>query len=270
MKLGLRQTPRARGTNQPAQKAAATRGPAPPGIGEERYDFSAGRSICIQRHLVGQEENPILVVDGLLANPASVIDFAEAEVKFVPGPAGTYFPGLRGRSSDAYVATFLDELEPAMRDTFCLRDNVRLTVSNMFSLTTIQGSKLRPLQRVPHVDNVGPRGLAVVHFLFDEPLGGTGFFRHRATGWETLSEEEQSDRYNRMVAHQLQEGPLPPGYLYDDSVHFELLFDTKPAMDRLVLFSGHQLHSATIADSVNLPNDVRTGRLTINSFIALS
>ena len=269
MKLGLRQTPRPRGTNKPVQGAAAPRGPVPPATGEEHYDFSAGRSIRIQKHLVGQEENPILVVDGLLANPASAVDFAEAEVKFVPGPAGTYFPGLRGRSSDAYVATFLEKLEPAMRETFCLRDNVRLAVSNMFSLTTIPGSQLRPLQRVPHVDNFGPRGLAVVHFLFDEPLGGTGFFRHRATGWETLS-EEQSDRYNRMVAHQLEEGPLPPGYLYEDSAHFELLFDTKPAMDRLVLFSGHQLHSATIADSVSLPNDVRTGRLTINSFIALS
>ena len=268
MKLGLRQPPRARAPSERPKPVADAQGPVPPVIADERYDFSAGPSMRVEKHVIGHEANPILVVDGLLANPASAVDFAEAEVNFVPGPTGTYFPGLRGRRSDAYVATFLDRLGPAMRETFGLRDNVRFNFNNLFSLTTTPGSELRPLQKVPHVDHIGPRGLAVVHFIFAAPLGGTGFFRHKATGWETIT-EERAERYDRMVAREIEQSGTSPGYLFRDSPHFDLVFNVEPAMDRLVIFSGHQLHSATVPDGVTLPTDVRQGRLTINSFIGL-
>lgn len=223
----------------------------------------------IEQRIIGEERNPILVVDGLLASARSAVDFAVAEVRYVPGPEMTYYPGTRGRGSDDYVSTFLHVLEEPMRETFGLGRNVRLNFDNMFSVTTTPASALKPLQKVAHVDNVGKRGLAGVHFLFDRPLGGTGFFRHKATGWETL-DDERAERYDRLVAHELEQSGAPGGYLFGDTEYFERIFNVEPAMDRLVVFAGHQLHSATIPEGVVLDPDPRVGRLTINSFITLS
>lgn len=268
MKLGLRSTPRARSIAPGRDPRLAAERGATPRQADDAYDFSPGEKLRITRHVIGQEANPILIVDGLLRNPSSAVDFAEAEVRYVPGPETTYYPGTRGRNSPAYIATFLTQLEAAMRDCFALPRNVRLDVDNMFSMTTTRPSDLRPLQKVPHVDVVNPRGLAVVHYLFDKPMGGTGFFRHRATGWESLT-EERHERFQRLVGIEL-EASLPPGYLFDSNLHFERTFNVEPAMDRLVIFFGHLLHSATIPPAVELPDSPREGRLTVNSFIAFS
>lgn len=260
MKLGLRTTPRPR---TPLNQQAGAVAP------NKIYDFSPGSDVRVRKHVIGHEMHPVLVVDGLLRDPASAVAFGAEQVRYVPGPEMTYFPGTRGCGSDAYVETFVEQLGPIVRETFALRHNVRFTFDNMFSLTTTPGSALRPLQKIPHFDIVGPRLIAVVHFLFDQPLGGTGFFRHKATGWESIS-EERAERYGRLTQHELEESGAPGGYLLDESPYFERTFNVEPAMDRMVIFSGHLLHSATIPDGVHLPHDPYRGRLTINSFISLS
>lgn len=209
-----------------------------------------------------------MVVDGLLADPHGVVRFAADQMTFAPGPQGSFFPGERSRGSADYVESFRRHLDEAMRETFGLPANCRMNFTNMFSLTTTPPADLGRANQMPHVDSVGRRKLGVVHFLFDQPLGGTSFYRHHATGWESL-DEEREPRYLAIAMTEMEQKGYGTGYRIERSGLYDLTFEAVPAMDRLVIFPGHLLHGAGVPDDAELTRDPFRGRLTLNSFIQL-
>src|SRR5437588_53583 len=68
-------------------------------------------------------------------------------------------------------------------------------------------------ERQPDADAVNAGQLAVLHYLCDESQGGTAFYRHRETGYESM-DEQQYARYTQLVQKDMDEhGVVPAEYI---------------------------------------------------------
>src|SRR5215510_5790806 len=66
-----------------------------------------------------------------------------------------------------------------------------LSYFGFFALATLGAADAQPIQKIPHRDSPDPNRLAMVHYLCRGNFGGTGFFRHRATGYESVDASRQ-------------------------------------------------------------------------------
>src|SRR5207244_647064 len=133
------------------------------------------------------------------------------------GPSGGY-PGLRAPAPTNYVEQLVRALAPQIEHAFALDDVALARAECSFSLTTLPEESLTPEQRVPHVDTTYPLQFALLHYLCEPHLGGTSFYRHRASGFEVLTADREPD-YDRLRAVELNSAPPAPGYVRagDDS-----------------------------------------------------
>lgn len=123
------------------------------------------------------------------------------------------------------------------------------------------------MQRIPHVDALAREGFATIHYLFKGNLGGTAFYRHRATGYESL-DETRGPEYFRLLEAQ-SAGPDAPdvNYINGDTPLFEQIARAEGTFNRMLVYRRNSLHSGSIDSSFVPDADPRTGRLSINSFI---
>src|SRR5690606_30203474 len=130
-----------------------------------------------------------LVIDQAVADPDRLVRKA---VRGHFTQQGALFPGVRIRAPLSYEV-FLEQLiRPLLADHFGLSPRGRFAFPMChYSLVTMPPERLAFLQRVPHVDSVAANGLATVHYLFRGDWGGTAFYRHRATGFESVDESRQ-------------------------------------------------------------------------------
>jgi hypothetical protein len=136
-----------------------------------------------------------------------------------------------------------------------------------YSLITTPAKELAPPQRIPHVDSFATSGLATIHYLFKANLGGTAFYRHRRTGFESIDEARRA-AYARALDEE-HSGPAAPGpgYINGSTDLFEQIAKQDGVFNRLLVYRRNSLHSGCIeAGFVPDPNPA-TGRLSINSFI---
>jgi hypothetical protein len=222
--------------------------------------------VIIRKLTVGAEQAPLLVVDDFAPNADELIDYAVAQSFTVQG---RYYPGIRCVAPPSYQQYLLTTLGSAMLE--CLgvsRGALRLSMCH-FSLVTTPADRLELLQRIPHVDSIAKNGLASIHYLFRSNLGGTAFYRHRATGFESL-DESRNERYLRTLQAECRGTHAPgPGYINGDTPLYEQIGKQDGVFNRLLIYRRNVLHSGCIArDFVPEPNP-RTGRLSINSFIDL-
>src|SRR3546814_10937459 len=89
-------------------------------------------------------------------------------------------------------------------------------------------SELTIAQRLPHVDAFTADRIALVHYLSPEDGDGTAFFRHRATGFETVDEVRRDLFFRHLDTEIRHGGPPPPGYMPSDTPLFECV-RTAPA-----------------------------------------
>jgi hypothetical protein len=143
---------------------------------------------------------------------------------------------------------------------------IRLDAST-YSLVTLGETELNPLQRIPHYDHSSGEVIAIMHYLLGPESGGTAFYRHRRTGFETVTPDRE-DAYNAALAMDERQYGMPPAqFCYGDTDWFEIIDEVEAAPDRLVLYRGRQLHSGVVPDPSVLSPDPRQGRLTINMFL---
>jgi hypothetical protein len=231
----------------------------------DRYDFSLRPDPSFSLERIGLEREPVMLVDGTMRHAAALVDYAASEVSFDPvwGPSGGY-PGIRAPAPLNYVEALVRALDPKIRRAFGL-DRVKLARAECsFSLVTLPPDRLAPLQRIPHVDTTDPLQFALLHYLCDARHGGTAFYRHRETGFETLTPERQP-AYEAARAREL--GEASPAYIDSDSPHYQrtAAFDAK--FDRVLVYRSRTFHSGRIAAGQLLSEDPRHGRLTANIFI---
>ena len=136
-----------------------------------------------------------------------------------------------------------------------------------YSLVTRGAADLSPPQRIPHHDHTAPNVLAAMHYLLGPESGGTAFYRHRRTGFETITPERKA-RYEAALREDEREfGPMPQGYYYGDSDRYELIGEVEARPDRFAIYRGRLLHSGIIPAPEKLSSDPGSGRLTINLFL---
>jgi hypothetical protein len=234
-------------------------------LSQASYDFSLRPSLALSLERIGLERESVLLVEGALNRAEDLVEYAANEVCFDPvwGPSGGY-PGIRAPAPLDYVESVVRVLDPSIRRAFGL-ERVKLARAECsFSLVTLPPERLAPLQRIPHVDTTDPLQFALLHYLCGPDHGGTAFYRHRATGFETLTPERQAT-YEAARAAELE--GVPPAYIDGDGPHYERTAAFDAAFDRMLVYRSRTFHSGRIAAGQALSPDPRRGRLTANIFV---
>ncbi|MEM7723434.1 MAG: DUF6445 family protein [Pseudomonadota bacterium] len=212
-------------------------------------------------HRFGTSNEPLVVIDNFSTDPAALVASA-ARQRFQP--MGIHYPGIRSPADPAYLGEQADLLETVLRTVFGLARGADL-VECAYSLVTTPPDRLTPIQRIPHFDSTDPGRLALLHYLCGEDGGGTAFYRHRETGFETITSARLKPYDTALKA---APSALPEtGYISGSTALFEQTGAVNARFNRLVIYRGYRLHSGTIPN--DLPFDARpeTGRLTINTFL---
>ncbi len=220
-----------------------------------------------RRERLGDEGEPLLILDDVVADPAGLVDIASEDASFGEAATGeNFYPGRLAPAPLAYVNGLGRALDPLIRQGFGLNDVALGRATCNFSLATLAPEALNLAQRNPHVDTVDPLQFAILHYLCDPRLGGTAFYRHRATGFEFLT-PERLQAYQSVLDAELRRDPPPPAYIDGDTRQFTRTRLVEAAFNRVIVYRSRTLHSGHIPDPTALSADPRRGRLTANIFL---
>lgn len=211
----------------------------------------------------GQEQQPVIVIDDVLAEPEAWRALAE---RLRYGRIGPHYPGLRAPVPGGSAEAMRGELEGVLADTFDL-DPVPPVFECYFSLVTTPPEALAPIQRLPHVDGLEQARIAILIYLFRTEMGGTAFYRQRATGFETLDPERFARFEAALRAGVAEHGLPPPEYISGDTPLYEKIASYEARPNRALIYRSRALHCADIAPGAALPASPREGRLTVNAFL---
>lgn len=213
---------------------------------------------------IGHEREPIVVIDDFAPDPERLRDLAARQEL---GRIGDYYPGVRAPAPADYFDSIAPVLHGVLREFFRHRGGIRL-LRAVYSLATTPPGELALAQRIPHVDAYDDRQIAIVHHLGRVDLGGTAFFRHRSTGFETVDARREAHFHASLAEDFARHGEPAPGYIGDESPIFERIHRVPPRFNRALVYRGKLLHCADLAETADLPEDPLQGRLTIASFLA--
>jgi hypothetical protein len=220
-------------------------------------------------HRIGFERQPVLVIDSFMPEPEGLVAYAEEGDSFRATPHD-YYPGIRKPTPPAYASDLCATYANLLREIFAFGESAPRTLLSALSITTTEPNKLRPIQRLPHFDTSDPRQLAVVHYLCGAHHGGTSFYRHRKTGYETISQDRLKG-YAELLKHQVMtEYAPPPRYMDGDNPLFERVASFEAQFNRALIYPGNLLHSGNIQQLATEVHCVRTARLTANTFLRFS
>lgn len=214
---------------------------------------------------IGDERQSLVVIDGFAADPDTLRQAAAARPF---EPARHAYPGLRAELPDDYWPQQSGVVREGMA-MIGLAGPATL-IDTSFSIVTTPRDALAISQRLPHCDSHDPARLAFVHYLdLSEASGGTAFFRHRSTRFETV-DTVRAPIYDGQLEAELRHGrPPPPEYIGADSRLFEMLAAIPARYNRAVLYRSFALHSGIIPPSAALGSDPLAGRLTVTGFLSL-
>ena len=216
---------------------------------------------------VGTEQTPVVTIDRFALDPDAVVEHAYRTAQFGDDPTSAY-PGVRADLSRSHVILVLKALLPLMRKIYSIPENLTVKpVNAVYSLVTTPESKLRLLQRLPHFDSVKQFYFAITHFLGRGRYGGTGLYRHRPTGYETVTEDRIDNYIKAGDAFLGKHGDPPQRYFGVGDSHYELIHRIRYRTNRLVIYPGYVLHSGLIRPQRDISADPRNGRLTTNIFV---
>jgi hypothetical protein len=213
-------------------------------------------------HKFGREREPVVVIDEF----SGIVDQLLAAGRAAGyQPGGAAYPGIRSWAEPAYLDRRRDLMFAILHRVFGF-SRVGCEVST-FSLVTLAEAELGTHQRIPHYDDPSGEIVAVMHYLLGPESGGTAFYRHRRTGFETIT-AVRKPAYDAAIGEDERAFGEPPArYHYGDSDRYELIGEVEAVPDRLVLYRGSLLHSGVIPRPDALSSDPAMGRLTINMFL---
>ena len=214
-------------------------------------------------HRFGKEAEPVVQIDGFSGIADALLERGRQATYRDPG---AMYPGIRSWCEPDYLDRNRALMFQALQQVFGFRQGIKLDVST-YSLVTLAEEDLAPIQRIPHYDHAGGEIVAIMHYLLGPETGGTAFYRHRRTGFETITPEREPAYNAGLEADEAEYGVPPAKYYYGDSERYELIGEIEAQPDRLILYRGRLLHSGVIPEPEKLTQDPKTGRLTINMFL---
>ncbi len=220
---------------------------------------------AMETRRIGGEGEPLVVVDGFALDP-DALRAAACATRFVA--AGEHYPGVRAPLPPDYLKAQLPIVATALGRSFGRFRRISV-VDASYSIVTTAPAALAPRQRLPHVDAYGGERIALIHYLSPDIVDGTGFFRHRATGFETVDESRAATYYAALDDELRDPGSAPIGYIAASSTLFDQTCVLPARYNRALLYRSHLLHSGAIAADALLSADPAVGRLTITAFLAL-
>jgi hypothetical protein len=221
---------------------------------------------AIAARRIGVEGQPVAIIDGFHPDPDALRTHAGTQA-FEPGRNN--YPGIRATLPPDYFAQVRAALVTTMSGVFDHAGRIDL-IDASYSIVTTPPDRLTLPQRLPHMDAVDLGRIALVHYLTPDDGDGTAFFRHRATGFETIDAARAPvylDRLNR----ELRDADAPPaGYINDSTALFERISHVEARYNRAVVYRSALLHSGAIAPDARLSDDPSRGRLTVTAFLSLA
>jgi hypothetical protein len=218
-------------------------------------------------YAVGNEVTPLVVIDEFAINLQGFVDECVRSLRFDIDQTSAY-PGIRAKLTRGHVVPTLNAILALLYKAYKIPQNLKpKPQSAFFSLVTKPPSELELLQRLPHFDSNRQRYLAITHYLDAGSHGGTGLFRHRPTGFESVG-EDRVDRYISAGQEFLESNGEPTrAYFTASDQHYELyeVIDYRP--NRLVVYPGSLLHSGLIDPHTDISSNPSGGRLTANIFV---
>lgn len=215
---------------------------------------------------VGQEGEPVVVIDGFAPDPEALVRQAQA-VDFAT--LGAFYPGVRAAVGADYCAAVGPLVAAALRNVFDCANQLAFDRA-LYSQSVTPPQALSLAQRIPHIDDTASDKFAIVHYLGPEALGGTRFFRHRATGFETITSTRHQAYLAALADDFRDHGEPPAGYIQGDTAIFSATTVVPARFNRAIIYRSNLLHCAAIPNDIALPADPATGRLTIASFLTAS
>lgn len=215
-------------------------------------------------HHVGRERVPVLVVDNYAVDLDDLVRQARALVPYPP--ATTIYPGerhilARGDSLlESYISPMLDALAPHISAAY--GRSIIGAESALLSQVTTRPEKLSDKQRAPHFDDTSGKLIAILHYL--TPTMGTGFYRHRKTGFERIT-NNNIDSYLAAIDY----NDPSKGYVCGSNAYYEMTATCAGHRGRIVIYPGNVLHSGMIAPDFFTDQGCQE-RLTGNAFIRLA
>jgi hypothetical protein len=217
----------------------------------------------VQIERIGHEQQPVIVIEDFVPGPERLRAAAEA---LTYQTMGRHYPGLRAEVAAADVDAFLTPIQALIAETFGFNRPAEI-ISAGYSIVTTRPADLTPIQRLPHFHGLEAGRGALLHYLNESERGGTAFYRHRATGFETISADRYPG-YDAALREEVKRDGLPaPAYISGDTPLFERIarFEAKP--NRALIYRGHTLHCADLPADLDFTPDPRKARLTVNTFL---
>ncbi len=220
---------------------------------------------CFETMRIGDEQQVLVVIDDFAADPDALRAAATGQAF---GPARHAYPGLRAELPDDYWPGQAAIVRQAA-DMIGLPADALEVIDASFSMVTTPRSALSISQRLPHCDSHEPARVAFVHYLDRSAAsGGTAFFRHRSTRFETV-DRHRAPIYEGQLDAELRYGrPLPEDYVGADDRLFERIATVSARYNRAVLYRSFALHSGIVPATASLSADPLAGRLTVTGFLA--
>jgi len=234
------------------------------------FNFSLNSQPSLTKLVIGEEEIPLLIIDDF-ANSASELVAFSGDGSAFQADKNNFYPGKRQLMPSEYGEQICQQYFPLFQSFFgCTQASTAKTVISAFALADTPVAQLRPMQMLPHIDTPQSNQFAVVHYLCDQEHGGTTFYRHRETGYETIT-QTRLHHYAKQVkkeaiANQIHKTPC---YMSGSDNMFEQLYSVDACMNRAIIYPSNLLHSGNINVALGLSSEPQKGRLTIGSFILL-
>ena len=213
---------------------------------------------------IGREREPLVVIDDFATDPDALRAFAIG-AEF--GPAAHHYPGIRAPLPDDYLPTQLRGVATVLADAFGAAGPIDV-IDASYSIVTTRPEDLAVGQRLPHCDAHARNRIALIHYLSPDG-GGTAFFRHRSTGFETVDERRAAIYTDQLAAELRHGGPPPAAYIAGDTPLFERTMLAEARYNRALFYRSCLLHSGAIAPNAALSSDPAAGRLTTTGFLSV-
>ncbi|TRY33328.1 hypothetical protein FM019_04950 [Aliiglaciecola sp. M165] len=234
-----------------------------------KFNTNEDPEITVTR--VGELQTPVLVVDDFLQNVDELISMA-GDVNSFSGQGTDYYPGVRKPLDKAYEQMIQEWVKYHLASH--LTDNNAAVLKHVdinlaaLSLTNQAPESLVPIQRIPHFDTTNPNQWALVHYLCGPEFGGTGFFKHKRSGFETITEKNQKAYFRNLADDASVKGVPDAKYLQGSNDLFEMLHYVEAKKNRMVIYPSNLLHSGLIK-KWQAPTP-QQGRLTANAFCVVT
>lgn len=229
-------------------------------------DYLVNTDADVNCDVIGNENTPIIHCDNTLVSCRELIGYALNYSDFKSSEGG-YYPGPQASLPLQYVKNIVRAAVPLIQKVYkpiCKQIKVR---SSFFSYVATPPEELKMPQCFPHIDSSYCEGFAILHYLKSGHFGGTGFYRHKSTGYEKI-DLNRAKNFSKIWSDEQKIYDLPKSqYFTQSDDRFELIKAVEYEANRIVIYPSNILHTGLINPDVDVHHNLSTSRLTANIFL---